>query len=183
MALQIEDGKGTGNRVAVSPTGNRLDVSSRANPRVYYVSRDDGNVFTVYSEDSSAVAGDFILYIKNTNTSKNLYIDNIIFDSAENAKFKLHKVSGTAVGTSITPLNANFKSGNTASLDAVGNGAITGLTSQGVIISERVLANSTSEFKTNDFLRLGLDDAIAIEYDSGTTGEADVTVVCYFDAE
>lgn len=183
MALQIEDGRGTGQKVAVSPTGNRLDVSARSNPRIYYVSRDDSNAYSAYSEDASAAAGDFILYLKNTSTSLNLYIDDIIFDAANDSKFKLHKVTGTASGTDIVPTNLNFRSGNTATAEVKGSGAVTGLTSSSTLLSERILGNTSSEFKTSDTIRLGLNDAIAIEYDTGTTGAADASVIFYFDAE
>lgn len=183
MPIQIEDGRGTGNKVAVSSTGNRLDTSSRANPRIYYASRDTGECYAIHSENASAAAGDFLLYIKNTSKTNNLYIDDVIFDTAQNAKFKLHKVSGTASGSNITPINMNFKVSNSADSDVKGNGAVTGITSAGVLISERVLANDSSEFQTSDALRLGLNDAIAIEYDAGTTGDASVTVIAYFDSE
>ena len=40
MGFIILDGKGSGQSAAISPSGNRLNVSSRADERIYYISRD-----------------------------------------------------------------------------------------------------------------------------------------------
>jgi hypothetical protein len=128
-------------------------------------------------------AGDFILYVKNTDNKLKLYIEEVIVSAENAATWKLHCVTGTASGSSITPANLNLTSGKVADATVVGNGAVSGLTSVRVIDAVRTPANGTSDTALNDALILGFGDAIAIEYDTGTTGDAEVTLIGYFDEE
>ena len=74
----------------------RLNVSSRADGRPYYNSRDDEQCYTVVFDFQSATAGEFGIYWKNTNTSgKDLVISSIGINSVEASRVKLWFVSGT----------------------------------------------------------------------------------------
>ena len=62
--------------------------------------------FNVLWDDSSSAAGDFILYLKNTDTTgKAMVLSTLGANAAENSSFKLHRVTGTAAaGASIVRL-------------------------------------------------------------------------------
>ena len=106
-------------------------------------------------------------------------------NSVEFSRIKLWFVSGTAAGgTIITPTNLNKGSSNDADAlvrQAAAGDAITGLTTQGQIDIEFVSATGHGEFLLNDTVRLGQNDAIAIEYDEGTTGDLAGVIDIFFE--
>jgi hypothetical protein len=121
------------------------------------------------------------MYLKNTSTTKLLVVDDIVCGAENASTLKLHKVTGTASGSSITATNLNFQSGNTADATAVGSGAVSGLTSSSIIETIRIPANTTEHFAVRDAVVLGTGDAIAIEYDTGSTGDGEITIIGYFE--
>ena len=66
----IEDGTGSGKKVAITPT-NRMDVSSRSASKLFYSARDNEKAFSVYGKRNFAAAdtNENILYIKYTGTN------------------------------------------------------------------------------------------------------------------
>lgn len=180
MGMQIEDGKGRGYISSVSES-NRLNVSAKTNPRAFYVSRDNGLAFYLTSIDESAVAGDIVSYIKNTSATRNLYIKNIHYGSSQNAFWKLWSVSGTAGGTETSPVNLNLTSGKQAEALSYGNYEVSGLSLDGLIDSHRTLANSHDSTEWEDSLILGPNNAIAIEYDQGSTGSAEINIEFHYE--
>ena len=99
MSQIIQDGTGKGTKVRVS-IDNRLDTSSRSNPRSYYISRDEGRVFNATSDVTSASAGDYVLYLKNTSETRNMFIGSIEYHSTEAVQWRVWEVTGTAGGAS-----------------------------------------------------------------------------------
>ena len=163
----------------VSDSGKAL-VEAEAAPRDFYVSRDDGQVYTVISEDAATAANEETLYLQNTSTSKNLIIDDIIVcaDAAYKARIKF--VTGTAAGSSLlTAVNLNKGSSNSAAINARGNGAVTGLTDDGDIALISCQADDTQELGLDEALILGQDDALAIESES----VASVAIIIEFHLE
>jgi len=179
MAEQIQDGLGTGVRAKVSKD-HRLDVSSKANPRPYYVSRDTGLVFNCTS-DYSATAGDYVFYIKNTSSTRNLFLHGIEYHSVNDVKWRIWQVNGTAVGTELTPANMNLGSGLPAEAICMGNAAVTGLTNVIQIGTHRTTALGEAGMEFSDALILTPGTAIAVEYDTGTTGNMELDVFFYFE--
>jgi len=154
----------------------RLNVSSRTDGRSYYISRDTGQAYSVAFDFQDAEAGEFGAYWKNTSTDKDLVIEAIGVNSVENSRIKLWFVTGTAAGgTTLIPTNLNKSSSKDASADAMEGGSaatgITGLTTAGLIDFVYCTANGHEELRLKDRLRLGQNDAIALEYDEGTTGD------------
>ena len=179
--FNIQDGGGSG-RLATVSSFFRLNVSAKTNPRIFYSSRDEGKAFNCISTDASAAAGDIIFYIKNTSTTDNLYMKHIEFHSENAAVWKVWNVTGTAAGsTSLTPSNLNLGSPNVAEATSRGDGAITGLTNVKQIGTHRNGANGEGEMNYENALILPPGAAIAIEYDSGTTGAAEID--CFFHYE
>jgi hypothetical protein len=168
----IEDGKGSGRKCSVSSV-QRLNVSAKTQPRIFYASRDFGNAYNMVCESSSTAAGAYTLYLKNASSDSNLFVSVIEFHSVENTKWKIWEVSGTATGgTSNTPAEMNLSKSIPADVTAMDNsgGAISGLTQVKQLGSHRNTALGDSEMDFEGALILGPNDAIAVEMDTGTTG-------------
>jgi hypothetical protein len=163
----------------------RISVSSRSDTRAYYNSRNQRQTYAVPFDHQSAAAGEFSLYIENTSSQLKMVVSRAGLNSVEFSRLRLWFVSGVAAGgTLLTPTNLNKGSSNDA--DAVvrqaGAGdAITGLTTLGQIDFEFVSATGHGEFTLSDTVRLGQNDAIAIEYDEGTTGDLAGVVDFFFE--
>ena len=179
--FNLIDGGGTG-RLATVSAFFRLNVSAKTNPRIFYSSRDEGKAFNSISTAASIVAGEYIWYIKNTSTTDNLYVKHIEFHSENAAVWKVWEVTGTAAGGSeIISSNLNLGSPNVAEATSRGDGSVTGLTTVKQIGTHRNGANGEGEMAYDNALLLAPNSAIAIEYDSGTTGAAEID--CFFHYE
>ena len=176
MGIQIEDGLGTGQSARVSE--NRLETSSRMNPRIAYISRDKGDAYAwVHSYDYDA--GDTILLVSNNSTTQDLYIHKINVGSDTATKYTVHSPAyPTLAGTSITGVNLNRTSGKTAEAEAYGDE--TGNTQANVLYEGHVQANEDKEIETRADIILGYRDVIAVDLETaGTSGI--VTIVGYFE--
>ena len=160
----------------------RLRVDSLSNVEGHHVSDTQGLAFNWVSVDSAAAANDYIIYLQNTSTTRNLYIDIVRVSSANAALWKVWEVTGTAAGSSeLTGKNLNLSVGILAEATSRGDGAISGLTTSGSIIaSARTVAASSTDIPFDDILILGAEDAIAVEYDTGTGGAAEVLIRGYY---
>lgn len=179
MAVLIEDARGRGFKASVS-TEHRLNTSSKVASRKYFVSRDQAQCYT-WSSTYSATSGDEVLYIKNDDSNRDLYIDNIsFFSEAGRATFTLYEVTGTASGTSITGSNLNLKSGNSADVTSLGNAAVTGITLGSVLDISASPDDTTTYVQFDGALILGFGDAIALSF-AGSSGTVGVTAFGYFE--
>jgi len=178
----IEDGKGKNGSASVSQA-QRLNVSAKSNPRVAYVSRDSGKAFRATFFGAGA-ADDYIAYLKNASAVDDLYIDEITLGGVESILWKIAKVNGTAgAGAAVTPVNLNFKSGLPAAATAMnGDTPITGLTAVGLVGIKRSRALESASFKLDSAVILGPGDALAIEYDTGTSGVYDADILFHYEA-
>ena len=164
----------------------RINTSSRSDTRSYYISRDEGLSFSLPFDFQSAAAGEFGVYWRNDSQTNDLVIDAIGVNSAENARLKLWFVSGTAAGgTSLTPTNLNRTSSKSAEATAMEGGSaasgITGLSPDALIDFAYCQANGHEEFRLRDRVRLGQNDAIAIEYDEGTDGDMSGVIFGFYE--
>ena len=173
----IEDGKGRGFKASVSSV-NRLNVSSKSNPRAYYNSR-DGEMYTFHSS-YSASSGDVVLYIKNDNPDKNFVVTGIWLGGANAAVWEFFQASGTATGTDVTGVQLNFTSGNTAQATSKGNAAVSGTANEATIAKFRTPATASGDADFRETLILGNKDAIGIIY-TGTAGAIEITVGGHFE--
>jgi hypothetical protein len=167
----IDDGKGKNGKASVSVV-QRLNVSAKTAPRYFYQSRDFGLAFNAVYDNLTVAAGEYSMYLRNDSTTRNLFIGHIEFHSVESVKWKIWEVSGTAAaGEVVTASNLNLASGIPAEVTCMsGDTAITGLTQVKQIGSHRSEALSESEMEYSGSLILGPGKAIAVEYDTGTTG-------------
>ena len=169
--MRIEDGKGKNGSASVSSV-QRLNVSAKAIGRSFYASRDFGQTFNAVYDPMTMAAGEYSAYLKNTSPTRNMFIRSIEFHSAENVKWKIWNVSGTAAaGETVIPTNLNLASGLTAEAIAMsGDTPITGLTQIAQVGSHRSQALGDSSMDFDGALILGPGDAIAVEYDTGVSG-------------
>lgn len=165
----------TGNEQEVRGSDNRLNVSSRADNRAYYNSRDVKQTYTMTFDHQAAASGEYSAYLQNTSEDKVLVISSVGINTVENSKLKLCFVSGTAAGGVVkTPVNLNKSSPNSAKgnfREGSEGSPITGLTNLGEVDYAYVTANGHQEFRLTDRVRLGQNDAIAINYHEGVSGD------------
>ena len=151
----------------------RLNVSSRADNRAYYNSRDEGQCYAMTYEHLAAADGEYSFYLQNTSTDKTIVVSAVGVNAVAASRLKLWAVTGTATGAGdVVPHNLNFASAN----DAVGvfkidtGGAIAGLTVSGIEVDDiQIGATGHDELRLTDRLRLGQNDAIALEMDTTAT--------------
>ena len=177
----------TGGLEKMQGSDGRANVSSRSDSRGAYNSRDEGQTYSMPFDFQSAAAGEYGAYIKNTSsTGKTLVISYIGVNSVEASRIKLWFVTGTAAGgTPVIPTNLNKTSGNAATATAMEGGTaatgITGLSEDGLISPINVPAADSGGGFMDDRVRLGQNDAIALEYDTGTTGDFSGVIFGYFE--
>lgn len=184
MGFTIVDAS-NGNSANISKTGNRLNVSSRIADRIFYISRDNGDAYSTTSTDTPS-DGEYNFYFKNISQIQKFYVSTITFGCSRNATFKIAKVTGTAGGAVAIPItNLNLTSGNVADAIVNGDGAITGLTENGLIETISVVANDSQVINFKDAFILGTNNSFAVETDymEGSDGVIHITVRGFFDVE
>ncbi len=166
-----------GKREVAHGSDGRLNVSSRQDERIYYISRDEQEAYTLVFDDATPSAADYIVYLKNTNANgKHLVVHSVdVHSVAATALFRLIETTlaaPTGAGaTALTAVCQNRAAPKSAAVTALGPTASG--TNDMVVVEQNVIdVTSTdgsyggSEFHLNDELRLGQDQAIAIEVDA-----------------
>ncbi len=174
--MKIEDGKGNNGDASVSSV-QRLNVSAKTAPRETYAARDFGQAFSAIYTFTSA-AGEHVAYLKNTSSTRNLFVGDISFGGVVTTLWKGFFCTGTAAAGEVvtaTPMNKS-KSIPAECSAMAGDTAITGLTADGIFTIRRTAANDTGEENFEGTLILGPGDAIVIESDTtaGGIGEVDI---------
>jgi len=179
--MKIEDGKGKNGDMSVSVT-QRGNVSAKTAPRPMYAGRDDGLSYSAIYHFTAA-AGEHVAYLKNTSETRNMFIGDISFGGVQSVLWKGFFVTGTAAaGESVTPIPTNKSKNIAAAAEAMaGDTAITGLTEAGEFTTRRSPANDTNEENFDGTVILGPGDAIAIEYDAGTSGIGEVDIHFHYE--
>lgn len=175
----------TGSIQIVHGSDGRLNTSSRSDGRAYYNSRDLGQFYAVPFQDADADAAEFVVYWQNTDTTKTLVINHVGISSTIAGTFILHKMDGVAgTGTDIVPINLNFASPNAASANAkkgTGGVGVGGAGTDGIIDVIQVGAGDHGEFDVADTLRLGQNQAIAVEYDRGASSIVEGVIYGFYE--
>lgn len=187
MGFVIESGTGNSRLVGVADD-NRLNISSRTGKRYYYISRDKAECYIFASGDFISITTTGtetgILHIKNTSTTKNLYIENIRTCANQINKWKLYKNStgGTLITdeTAGSSNNANISSGNVASA-TVYKGADSKTVSGGTMLEHWINAIGHSTEIFDGALILGLNDSIELSVELASAGDICCRVVGYFE--
>ncbi len=182
MATRFEYLTSKGIQGEVHGSDTRLNTTSRSSSREYYASRDKGQAYTLFIEDDDAVAGDLVAYLRNNSKTQDLVVHEIVCSSENAATWKVaYGDSTTATGTGVTPVNENKTSSNDADATGVGNGAVGAVAAATFFGGRRNAANTTISFDYKDSLRLGQNDNIVVEYDTGSTGDLEIEIHFYFE--
>jgi len=192
MSETIRDGKGTGYLVGVG-SSNRLDVTSRANSRIYYASRDNEKAFIVRFHGQSATGGtsEPLGYITYTGNDS-LIIEQAIVCTEEIANtntamtkfgFWLNPTSLSG-GTSVDSVNLNTSSNLTSESTCMhnndGSNVIT-WTNGNSIQTVRLSGPMTYEINFNSALILGKNNTFGITLNSTTTGVKVRATILYYE--
>ena len=180
MAILIEDARGRGYKASVSTT-NRLNVSAKTAQRSFYISRDAGDCYNVTSSFSAAT-GNEVIYLQNTSKTKKMYVDLIRVGGVNTGLFEVFIATGTPGGTTVTPINMNLSSSQSAEATAYGDASVTGLTIGDRLALVRVGATDSKDIPLDSTLALGLNDAITITY-TGSTGIVDTLIRIWYEGE
>lgn len=132
--------------------------------------------YSVTSHDATAAAGTYILYLKNDNPAP-FAVDHVEVGAVETGLWKLWVVTGTAAaGSALAVAPLNLIGTDSSSWTARGDDAITGLTAANQLGAIRCPANDSRFLNFGGSLILDNGSAIAVEYDTGTTGIAEATI-------
>ena len=194
MGIQIEDGTGTGLTVAVNGK-NEMRVRSTNHPLQHAISEDDGQAYQVVGDFASINNSTHtVLHIKNTSTTKNLYITYMRLQTIDLAGGTAPPDSGTywqigtgrtvsSGGTAVTPVNVNFSSGNTADATCTDDNPTMAGTFTEI---DRWYPEGEADWITYNkeaAVVLGKDDTLEIRITStATSGEAYARISFFFEA-
>lgn len=161
--VRIQSGDGRNPEARTDPEGKLL-VDAEIAPRDFFISRDEGQVYTATITDAGAVANEETAYLQNLSTSKNLIIDDILIGSDVISIWRIKFVTGTTTGTVVIPVNLNKGSSNSAdALCRGGAGGVGSATDDGDIGIYHIPDDDTHIISFEEALILGQNDAIAIE--------------------
>lgn len=186
MGLQIEGAVGTGYGAAVT-VRNRLKTDALVASREFIIARDDQRAFNVYCTGTTMTDGQYVAYIKNTSTTRNMHIELVRVSGEGTAPiiWKIHKVTGTAAnGQASTAVNLNLGSSVTPEATILEDGgatAISGLTEDGVIAHARHANQSQFDIPFAGVLVMPPATAIAIETDDGSLTTCETLIRFFFE--
>lgn len=180
----------TGSVEEMHGSDGRANVSSRSDGRRYYNSRDVNEAYSLTFDDANASDGDYVVYLKNDKTDGQHMVVSAVGINCEAASsvFKLSVVTGTAGGgVATTPTNLNqggvAKTATVTALTTADSSVtpMSGLTEDKLVdIAGISGAYGHEEFRLQDTLRLGQDQAIAIELDYAAAADVRAFGVIFF---
>lgn len=181
MGIQLEDGKGSGRSVQVNDD-NQLMTKSITEAEIEFVSEAEGLTFAWCSGTQATSAGDTILLVKNTSTTKTIRIDTVTMSADTDTRAIIHVPTSevtSPTGTAVTGTNLNITSSNVADASAIRDETTN---SQGNIVwSGEIYATERPVMvEFNGALILGTNDSVAIDYVSGQTAVCDCVIVGYY---
>jgi uncharacterized protein YjbI with pentapeptide repeats len=177
--MKLVDGKGNC-YVAEVNKDNQLSTFSITETEFEFVSKEKGLAFSWASGTYDPDAGDTVLLVKNTSSTKNLHIDTITISTDTETRAVIHVPTAdvTVAGTTITGVNLNLTNSNVAEASAARDE--TGNTQGNVVWSGEVQANSDPFLV--DFagaLILGANNSVGVDFVSATTA-CDVTITGHY---
>ncbi len=180
----------TGNLQEVHGSDSRFNTSSRSDGRGFYNSRDESESYSFVFDDANCTALDVVAHLQNTKTDgKHMVIRSASVNSDSNSAFSFNLMTGTAGGGAVaaTPVNLNQAGvARTATVTAntvVDSDAspITGLTTGSEFDHVNVPANGHEEFRFEDQIRIGQDQAVGIVNKLGTGVSCFGIIFFYFE--
>lgn len=177
--IQGEDPYLGGSQTAGVNKDKHVLVESVSKTDIEFQSFIKGRAYAI-SSTYSATANDEVISIKNDSTTLDFIVDEIVIGAGAACNFDLFEVtSGTPAGTTVTPINLNTGSGNSADLTCFGNASVTGSLSGSVLVYDGVTAASDhATLNLKSGLVIGQEKTIAVTASATTTVR--ITVLGYF---
>ncbi len=179
MGLQIEDGLGRGFVAQVASEGH-LVVDALTTTGMAHISDAHGLSFTWSSGTYDAAAGDTILLVKNTSTTRNLFIIAITLSADVETRVVVHlpTTEVTPTGTAVTGVNLNSTSSNAALATAIRDETNN---SQGGIVWAGEIQATSEPYSVPTFgaIIIGQNDSIGVDYVADAAA-CDVTIYGFF---
>jgi hypothetical protein len=147
----------------------------------YYakVARETGCLFSWTTHYSMSVAGEFCLYLQNTDPVLTLCIESLSLSATQNGFFTPQAVTGTASGATVTGAPWNGELLQVAKANSL-NGGVGGLIAVGTPSNLRVGANAaTQKFDVDGAFRLAENGAVAVKF--SVVADVEVTIVGYYE--
>ena len=158
--MLIDDGTGTGYKAKVDDH-NRLSVIATTHNAAAQASEEGFTFFWTDSYDYAAA--DTILWLANTSTTMNLFLEKIHVASDTTTLITVHSPAYAApAGTAITGTNANRASGRVAEAECYRDEENN---SQGVkLIQDIIIANTPYTFPVDGKIELGYHNCVAVDF-------------------
>ncbi len=169
--IEVKNRK-TGALEEIEGTDRRFDTSSRSDTRGYYNSRDDGQSYSATWFHSASADGQYSFFLKNNSSTLTLVVSSVGINAFLTARFKLWFATGGTNGVAVTPVNLNKASPHAADatfLNDAGTTVDTVTVAGSAIDDLSVVATGHEEMRLGDRVRLGQNDGIALEMDTGDT--------------
>lgn len=185
MAERIADGKGTGNEAQVD-SNNNLHTFAINRSEQMEVSVRDGEAYNFGSNGYISIGVTDteygMLYVKNTNTTKNLHVESIRTCGTSAQKWRLYKgvTAGTLVSNQTAGLNQNMNlvSANTASATVyAGSGTVT----DGTMIEHWINDIGHSDVVYQGALIVGTNDVLVLSVEMPASGDVCCRVQGYYE--
>ena len=145
----------TGAGEFVKGSDGRMNVSARADERIYYNARDEQDTYIWTSTDSGSAVAEYIIYIKNTSPTKELIIRDIYLNPGVDMTFIIGTATGTPASASITGFNTNLSSTRIAPATAHGDALVDNVTPVQTLRTVSVEALTSEHVDFHDTLRMG----------------------------
>lgn len=182
MGFIIDDGSGKGFSARVNSDGH-LVIDAITLEEITHVSDEHGLAFSWSSGTyAPSATGDTILLIKNTSTTRALFIKDVYLSTAAETRVIIHlpTVEVTPTGTAITGTNLNTLSSNVAETTAIRDETDNSI--GGIIWSGEIpIVGTPYKVPFDGAVILGQNKSIAVDYvaDPGTV--CDVTITGWFE--
>jgi hypothetical protein len=179
MGFIIDDGAGKNGSAQVN-SDQRLNVEAVTETEFEFVSKIKGQSYSWSSGTYDPAAGDTILLVKNTSSTKSLHIDGIYLSSDTETRVVIHvpTTDVTVTGTTITGTNWNTGSSNVAEASAARDETNN---SQGSIIwsGEIQAANDPLNIDFSGALILNTNASVGVDYVADVAA-CDVTITGHY---
>ncbi len=173
------EGGASGKKVNITDD-NREDVSSRSNPRIYYISRDDRAAYSWTADTYDYTAADTILLVKNTSSTKDLVVQSIWFSGDTTMQVTVHRPTAEVTSPTGTAITETRLHGQAADAEATAIRDETTNSIGSVIWQGRVIADTTMILDLAESLRLDSNESIAVDFVTEGTA-CNVTILGFFE--
>lgn len=161
------------NGMRVTEDGEAL-VLAVTQPEEEFISHEKEKSFALVSA-YSATANDEIAFLRNDDADDEIIVTDVIVSADAACAFTIFRpTSGTAAGTTATPVNLFLGSSIVAEATAYGNAAVTGSLTGDTLGSVEVGASDPFDFKFGGSLVIPKNESVAVTVDTTCAVKVDI---------